>query len=401
MNLLWNILGKPLAAVGGRSFDDMRGRSAGDCDKSVAVGLMCLVSVAIIFAGHWLFWRNFPHVADIALTVAACIAVLFAVMYRVALRCIETMGGLGKTLMLGTLLALMGVNAMLAGHELVLLAFSPQVEAQAILGAARGVTAYATAVETSLGLPQLRNNSNELDKAVAAAQAERGRIPDLVQQLQQQGRACDAKAAQLQSRIPPELDDPGRAAAWSNWREQRARCSALANQAGAALAQHLAQADKQLASLGQSRGKVRTLLDEANTQHEDTLKRDTPTLTASATTGFARHNALWAAVAAGTIPAWAAFGLMFGVLALDGFSFLIKLLARDDAATTDRIQAAGTDGIYNHLHAVMLRQQRSLTRQATGAPVPSMLGRLARMVGAMRRRQGGVAAGAPGVRAVA
>ena len=440
MSIFWSLIGKPLAAMGGRSFEDMQGRRAGECDKSIAVGVLCLLSVGIIFAGHCLFWRNFDNVADVAVWVAAGIALVFLLMYRMALRAMETMGGPGKLLMLALLASLMGNNAMLAGHELVLLAFAPQVQAQAKLGAARGVTDYAGAVETSLGLPQLRNQSTELDKATAAAQAERGRIPQTVQQLQQQAGTCDASAARLHKAIPADPEQPGHAAAVSALRQQRAQCQQLNRQAAAALAQHQAQLDQQLAGLNQSRSKLRQSLDEANDQHEATLKRDSGTIAASATTGFARHNALWAAVAAGTVPAWGAYGLMAAVLVIDAFSFIFKLVARDDTATTDRIQQAGTDAVYNGLHAALVRQQRSLTRQvvkqmrpqttedlanlarslvlpsvaqgvderafsrasaanqrarqAHGAPVPSMLGRLGAMGQAMRRRYPGPAAGA-------
>lgn len=438
MNLLWNIFGKPLAMMGGRSAAELRDRPSGDCDKSVLVGLLCLVSAGIIFIGHWLFWGNFPNVAEWAMQVAAGIALLFAVIYRIALRAMETMSAFGKTVTLQILAALMGVNAMLAGHELVLLAFRPQVDEQAKLGAARGVTAYASAVETSLGLPQLRSNSGELDKAISAAMADRSRTPDNVQQLQQQARTCAAEAVHLQARIPISPDDVGYAVAHSVWRAKQSRCGALTRQAGKELADHQTLADKQLQSLSQSRDRVRKSLDEASTQHEDTLKRDSPTLTASATTGFARHAALWAAVAAGTIPAWAAYGLIFAVLAVDSFSFIIKLLMRDDRATLDRIQSSAADHLYARTHAAVVSQQvrlvrpvvrsmrpqaeqdlRSVARDAvmqsvmqdmehrsldratqaasraqrqSGSVSPSMLGRVGRMARAFRERGAGPAA---------
>ena len=364
MSLFWTVLGKPLAMLGGRSFEEMAGRRAGECDKSVLVGLMCLVSIGIVFAGQWLFWRNVAHVGDAALWVAAAIAALFLVMYRVLLRAMETMGRVKKVLLLAPLAVLMGVTALVAGHELPLLAFKPQVEEQARLGAARGVTAYAGAVETSLGLPQLRQDSGELGRAVAAAQTERSRIPELVTKLQQQAQACDKEAKHLHASIPADTNASGWADAHKGWLNKHNACGKLSRQAGAELAHHQARVDEQLLGLKQSLSKTRKALDEATTRHEDTLQRDTPTLTASATTGFARHTALWAAVAAGTVPAWAAYGLMVAVLVIDALSFLLKLLMPDDTAGTDRIQSAGTDAIYNILHAGMVRQQQRLARRA-------------------------------------
>lgn len=371
--LLWNMIGKPLAALGGRSFEEMRERTAAECDKSVLVGLLCLLSIGVIFAGHWLFWSNFGHTADIALPIAASIALLIAVMYRVALRSMETMGFAARTPILACLGALMAINAALAGHELVLLAFRPQVEAQGKLDAAHGVTTYGTAVETSLGLPQLRGSSIQLDHAAASTKAERDRVPDVVVQLQRQARACEAAAAQLHGRVPAYPDHPTYATAESAWREQRAHCRALDRRASQALAQHRAQFDRELSELIAARLKVRRSLEQAADRLEETLKRDTPTLTASATTGFARHAALWAAVAAGTVPLWAAGGLMSMVLVIDAFSFVVKLLARDDLATAARIQTSDTALLYGRLHAEMLRRQRAMVRQVVRSIRSQML----------------------------
>lgn len=425
MSPFWNIVGKPLAALGGRSFEEMKGRSASECDKSVAVGVLCLLSGGIIFAGHWLFWSNFAHLADVALEVAGSIALLFMLMYRIALRVMETMAGLAKALVLTMLGTLMGINAMLAGHELVLLAFKPQVEAQAALGAAKGVTAYADAVEASLGLPRLRSQQSDLDQALNTAQFERNRVPETVAQLQAQTKNCDAQASRLRQAIPADADQPGYENARRSWRKQAAHCRKLLAEARSALDQHQRQLDKQLAELDRSRAEMRQSLTEADAKRKDKVDSNAPTITAAATTGFARHNALWGAVDTGTVPAWAAYGLMAAVLLIDVFSFVIKLLARDDAATVDRVHQAGADAVFNGLYAATVKQQRRLTpqvvremrtqtaddlaslarnavlpsvaqdvearsftraaaanqraRQRHGAPVPSMLGRLGAM----------------------
>jgi hypothetical protein len=364
MQIVWSFFGKPLAALGGRSFEEMRGLGSAACDKSAAVGLMCLISTGVIFAGHTLFWRNFDHVASGALWVASGIALLFAAMYRVALRSMETMSGFAKAAMLALLALLMGVNALLAGHELVLLAFEPQVEAQARLGAARGVTAYVGAVEASLGLPALRDQGSSLDKGLATALAERKRLPEGVLQLQQQAQSCEIAAQRLHAAAMVYSEHPSHPAALTAWRQQRSHCVQLGREAQALLARHRQEADAEVTRQQQAREKLREAFAQADAQHQTIVKRDRPTLVASATTGFARHDALWAAVAAGTVPAWAAYGLMAAVLVIDAFSFLVKLLAHDDAATTDRVQAVATDAVYDNLHAALVRQQHQLTRQA-------------------------------------
>lgn len=436
MKLIW----QPLAALGGRSFAAMREQTAADCGKSIGVGLLCLVSVSVIGFGHLLLWQQFAHLAHLAPFIAAGVACLFLLLYAVALRVMETMAWPARSVIVATLLGLMGVNAALAGHEIVLLVFRPQVEEQALRSAASGVTSYANEVEASLGLPQLRNNSQALGSAVAAAQAERSRMPENVLALQHQHRACDAKVVSLQKNLPA-LDDPAQPSALSTLRTERNRCNSLARQAVAALTQHQVQADQRLAQLNQQQGQVQHSLAEAHTRHEQTLQRDTPTITAGATTGFARHKALWAAVAAGRIPAWAAYGLMFGVLAIDAFAFLLKLLARDDAATQQQARESNSALLYHRLHTATQRQQRAMVRKvvhsmaadnakdlaqvlraavapatlqdlegraieaaatttqrtqgSTRKPAPALLRRLASMAGALRnRRQAGRVAAA-------
>ncbi|MBQ0942273.1 DUF4407 domain-containing protein [Ideonella sp. 4Y16] len=364
MTPFWTLLGKPLAALGGRSHAELRQHTAADCDKSVAVGLMCLLSLAIIGVGHWLFWQNFPPVAAVSVWVAGGVVLVFALIYRTALRMLETMSGLARALVLALLALLMGVNAMLAGHELVLLAFQPQVEAQARLSAAHDVTAYAAAVDASLGLPGLQQRGAELGQALADARTERERVPAAVQQLQQQVQACDAQAQRLQQALPTDPEHPQHTTALRQWREQRQQCARLHQDAQRELSAHRQRADQVWTQAQAADQALRQELSQARQQHQQTLGRDRDTLQASATTGFARHDALWASVAAGRVPAWAAYGLMLAVLVIDAFSFLIKLLARDDRATQERVQQADTDRVYDNLHAAEAQQLRRLVRQA-------------------------------------
>lgn len=363
-NITWNIFGKPLAMLGGRSAAELRLHGSEECDKSTSIGTLVLVAVIIIGVGHYRLWSSFPHIAPWAAHIAIGVAVIFAVVYRIVLRALELLGPLGKVIVLPLLLAVMGVNAMLAGHELLLWPFGPQVDAQAKLSAAKGFTAYASAVEGSLGLPELRKRSNEIDQAYGAAITERARVPDNVQLLQQQAKTCEAEASRTSATIQKDPEEPGYAAARAAWREKLARCTSLSQQATRELSLYQAQVDQQLAGLRQSRDRAAKSLDDASTQQDEALKRDTPTLTASATTGFARHTALWAAVDAGSIPAWAAYGLMFGVLTLDSLSFVLKLLLRHDRAAAARIQRAASDEMHDRIYAETHALHRSVLPRA-------------------------------------
>jgi len=307
----------PLAWLGGRSFDELRDKSATDCDSSITVGSFGLVSAGIIGGGQFFFWHNLQHTADSAVWIAVAMTLLYSSFYRNLIRAQEVAGRIGKGLAYLIASGIVATNALLAGHEWVLLAFKPQVEAQAVLDAAKGVTEYGNAVENSLGLPLLRKDSKSVDDALVAAQAERARMPDAVVTLRNQAQRCDRVAAGLQARIPIDHETAGYAVARSAWREQHARCDAARAQADRMLRDHQRQADDRIADLDDRRKALNKKLNEAGAEHESTLKRDVPSLNASATTGFARHKALWAAVEAGRIPLWAAMGLMFVALALE------------------------------------------------------------------------------------
>lgn len=371
---------KPLALLGGRNLDQLQGRGASDCGKSIVVGLLFIVSMFIIALGHWLFWQNLPATADHAVAVAAAVTGVLGVMYLVALRCLDAMGGAARVLVTALLGCIMVVNALLAGHELVIVAFAPQVQAQGRVLATSGIDSHASALERSLGLPGLRQQLGQTDAAGTAARAERARLPEAVVQLQQQADACDASARALQARVPPDADAPGYLPARQAWRQQQARCGTLRKQSAQELAQHHARLDKHLAELADARSRQSKALQQADAEHRSTMDQDKGTLTTSATTGFARHHALWAAVDAGTVPHWAVLGLMLLVFLGDCFCFVIKLLVPDDNATADARQEADSQRLLDRLHVAVLQRQRQLLRQAVRSQDAELQSDLQRLV---------------------
>lgn len=374
--LLW----KPFALLGGRNLAQLQDRRAAECGKSIAVGMLFIVSMVIIVLGHSQFWLHLPTTADHAVAVAGTVAGLLGVMYLVALRCLDAMGGAARVLVTTLLGSIMVVNALLAGHELVIVAFGPQVQAQGRVLATSGIDSHASALEKSLGLPGLRSQLGETDRAATAARTERARLPDAVTQLQQQADSCDAAARALQARIPSDADAPGWQAARQAWRQQQGRCNALRQQAALELAQHQGRLDKHLAELADARSRQARALQQAADEHRATMDNDKTTLTTSATTGFARHRALWAAVDAGTVPRWAVLGLMLLVFLGDCFCFVIKLLVPDDAATADARQEADSQRLLDEMHVAVMRRQRQLLPRAIHAQDAELQSDLERLV---------------------
>lgn len=330
---------KLLAWFGGRSAEEPRDRTAADCDTSITIGGFSILSAVIIGGGQYMFWSRLPHTADGALWIALTVTVIYVLFYRNLIRAVDVAGRFGRAVIYIVAGSICATNAGLAGHEWVLLAFRPQADAQAILDAAKGVTEYDGEVEKSLGLPLLRKDYKSVDDALATAQVERARIPEGVLTLRNQAQRCDRVAAGLQTRIPISPEAPGYSAAKSAWREQSRRCDAARAQANRLLSDHRRQMDDQIADLNERRRPLYKRLTDASAEHEATLRRDAPSIKTSATTGFARHTALWAAVNAGRIPRWAAVGLMFAALALEGMSFFLKIVLRADAVSQERQEA--------------------------------------------------------------
>ena len=361
--LIW----KPLALLGGRNLQQLRGRRAADCGKSIDVGLLLIVSMLIVGLGQWLFWLHLPATEEHAPQVAGVVAGVLGVIYLVALRSFDAMDTAARAVVVLLLGTVMVVNALLAGHELVIVAFGPQVQAQGRMLATSGIDSHADALERSLGLPGLRSELKFTEAAATAARAERVRLPEAVLQLQQQAEACDAGTRALQARIPSDPESPAYPPARQAWRQQQARCGTVRQQAAQEQAQHQARLDAHLADLAAARSRQAQALQRASDEHTRTLDADKGTLTTAATTGFARHHALWAAVDAGSVPRWAVLGLMALVFLGDCFCFVIKLLVRDDIVTADARQAADALWLHGRLHDEVLRRQCQLMRPTVHA----------------------------------
>lgn len=325
-----------LAWFGGRSFKEIKGRSEQEYDTSVMVGGFCLVSTGMIAGGHFLFWGHLPHTAEAASWIALAVTLLYSLFYRNVIRVQETLGGVKKFFVVVSAFGLVATNTLLTGHEWVLLAFKPQVEAQAANNAARGVIEYRDLLEGSLRLPQLRSDRKSIGETLLAQQLERERIPNAVSDLQNQAQQCDGIVKKLRLKMNNQDDLYQQKLIKGKLDAQRARCQAMRDESGRLLHKHQSDIDERITELDRNRRELDSKVVKANADEQADFDHQAPTLNASATTGFARHRALWAAVENELVPRWAVVGLMFSVLVLEGMSFLAKLLLSADEATWDR-----------------------------------------------------------------
>lgn len=375
----------PLAFLGGRSWGEIaEGDQARSMDSSIAIGVGALVSAVIIFFGQLLFWRSIPTTQPQAAAIAAVLTLVYVLFYRLLIRSSEVAGWFGKTLLVGAGFCLAGVNALLAGHEMVLLPFAAQVQEMTIHMGDSEVDTLREKTEKSRGLGDLKQRSQQARQDEQAAREQLNTVPTAIQSQQQQAQACDQQAQRMRAALP-DPGSPGRESRVAAWREQRRQCARLSASAREALAAHRSAAQSALSVATQSQQAAARQLTQATTESDLAVAAAAPVLTASASTGFGRHKALWAAVAAGKVPGWAAYGLMLVALLLEGAGLLLKLVLPKDEATLARLtearitQAVGASELaYLRAYAAQLKpamaSQAAQTQTAAERMVKSTLG---------------------------
>lgn len=327
----------PIAFMGGRSWGEIM-----DCDQtkamdsSIQIGVGAVVSAVIIFFGQRLFWQSIPSTAEWATPLAWVLTLVYAFFYRLLIRASEVTHVVGKAILASLGFCLAGVNAMLAGHELVLLPFGPQVQEMMALTATQNVGNLRSETENALGMGHLRQDTQQARTDATQARQRLQTVPVDVQALQKQAENCLQQSQRMQATMP-EPEAAHYATSFAQWGEQRKRCVALQRTTDQTLAQHRAQAQKDLAAANLRQQAADQKLAQAQTESDTVVGGAAPALTQSATTGFGRHKALWAAVDAGKIPAWAAYGLMLVALMLEAAGLLLKWVLPKDESTYARV----------------------------------------------------------------
>lgn len=361
-----------LAFMGGRSTAEIRAcEETRQLDTGIAIGVGCVVSAITIFLGQRLFWHSIPAAASAATAIALVLTLVYALFYRLLIRASEVAHWLGKAVLWALGFTLAGVNALLAGHELVMIPFADQVQEVVIFSANQKVGDLRSTTEDALGLGTLGSSAQSARQDEDSARTRLATIPTAVLELQKQAQACDTQAQRLQAALP-EPDAPAYPTARAQWREQRSRCASAHNAAKQALAQHQTQAAKDLQQAQTRRQDADRQLGQARQQSQQTVDAASPTLHSSASSGFARHAALWKAVELGKVPAWAVWGLMAIALTFEGAGLLLKVFLPKDEASYARI----TD---SRITATMGESELAYARDWHRQIKPAMQGQAAQM----------------------
>jgi hypothetical protein len=241
-----------------------------------------------------------------------------------------------------------------SSHEILIHIFKEQVAAYGKSVANGEVKAHDEAVAKKLGL-------NEKGAAVTGAQSEMERLvtqrntpPQAVLSLQTSASACEREAASLAARLPDrDSDNYGYAAA--ALRSKRAECKRISGDATSALTTHQREYDELIRGKRDDLSAAKAAQKSANTQHAATMNADGQAITQGATTGFARHNLLWGAVADGKIPLGTVRFLSVMLMIIEMLGFALKLALPRDPASSDRINGVLKETLHSHMEEITNR----------------------------------------------
>jgi len=356
------------ALAGGRTLREVM--NADPEDFNVLPGLLALMALLMFFCCQYLLWGSLAHRADKAVQIAAVCTLLYGTLYWSLLRVLDDAGWFTKALVAAVLASLTAFNAYLAGHELLLLAYEPQVQAQAERSAGGDALAFSTQLDAALGLPALKQDERQLRQQLAEAQTQAMTMAPAVTVWMEQARACEAGAGALQRQIAGAVESPAQAEARLAWERKTAECQQIGKLARAQLLAHEQQGQGRAQALQTRLTALQAQIQEAQADHAQALKRAAPGIAAAHASGAGRYDALWKAVAAGTVPAWSAHGLMFFSIVLDSAGLMFKLLQAPDAMARRRRHEAGMARAeaktLGHLMSQLLRGAKAAAGSAGG-----------------------------------
>ena len=353
----------PFTFLSGRAWPEVSGRRARDYGTSITIGVFAVIASLIIGVGQYLYWsgKGNPNALMIALGITA----LFLVMDRFLMRALEVVGG-GKVLLITLRFILAAINGYVATHEILILNFSEQVIAQGKDAAAKGVTAHSDALSS-------KYDTKGKSAALQAAQAEYERLtnahntpPAAVVALNASASACNSEAAAMAARLPSR-DDDRFAAMSSAVRTKRGDCTRITREAGTLMQQHKSQYRDLIDAKKSELAAALAANKDAAKAYADSMQADGKAIENGLTTGAARHDLLWAAVAAGRISLLTVIAYTVFLSILEILGFILKIVLPRDAVTAERIHDELKHSVHSQLDEGIARESLSLVKSTIRA----------------------------------
>ena len=353
----------PFTFLSGRAWPEVSGRRARDYGTSITIGVFAVIASLIIGVGQYLYWtgKGNPNALMIALGITA----LFLVMDRFLMRALEVVAG-GKVLLITLRFILAAINGYVATHEILILNFSEQVIAQGKDAAAKGVTAHSDALSS-------KYDTKGKSAALQAAQAEYERLtnaqntpPATVLVLNASASACNAEAAAMAARLPSR-DDDRFAAMSSAVRTKRGDCIRITREASTLMQQHKAQYRDLIDAKKSELAAALAANKDAAKAFADSMQADGKAIENGLTTGAARHDLLWAAVAAGRISRLTVIAYTVFLSILEILGFILKIVLPRDAVTAERIHDELKHSVHSQIDEGIARESLSLVKSTIRA----------------------------------
>jgi uncharacterized cupredoxin-like copper-binding protein len=352
LSTLTSILLSPLAFLGGRWPQEIYGRPVNDYGQTLLIGALALVSLGITGLGQYQFFTNGLHHPK-AVQITCCILLVLAVVDHCLMRTMENFKWLGRLGMYLLRLVICSVNVITATPEILIMVFDKQVAAQAV---STSHAAFSSVKQSNAQKFDIQGGNDAVQRAKSIVDDLQKNKNNLTHDLQLKDKdlnGCWAKRNELQQIASNTQDEGSKAKAERAVAAQSNKCSELNNTRSALKAQET-DAINQLNAASAESTATSAKLQKSMQQMQQATEVEGKLLVEGETTGFARHNLLHEAVRQGKVPLTAAWGLSLMIGILEVLGLLIKVMARPDAATSDRMLANAQTALEHQTKAARL-----------------------------------------------
>lgn len=325
---------KCLAWLAGRSWAEMDGKETNQFKSSIIIGGLFLVTSIVVSCGHWLFWSHLPSTTNFPIWPTLATVIIALGVYRVAMVALEN-AGRSRIAWYGVLGIIAGGNTVFAGHEVAIYMFESEVNHQMLEDSVHSHGQFR-----ELTLQPAKAKADEitaLNSAITKAQFELAAVPPMVEQLSIEMTECESQLNNLRSTATP-LGTNGYTRDQRLIKNKSTQCGLLAKERASLLTESIDEKKASLKRLNAQADQMTNDYDTLAQNAQETQTKANTIISQAASTGFARHLALWRAVKSGKISILIVMLVMAMIFIFEMAVFLAKQTLPKDSLVMANIE---------------------------------------------------------------